>query len=76
MVSRKRHIAKAISWRILGTLDTIIIGWLLTGDPRIGLSIGVIEIITKTFLYYLHERAWYKFSHFGLDRKNRYEKST
>lgn len=61
MVKRRRHLAKAITWRIVGTTDTILLGWLLTGDPVIGASLGGLEIITKTVLYYIHERAWYKF---------------
>ena len=69
MVSKKRHLAKAISWRTLGTIDTMIIGWLVSGDPWIGVSIGSIEVVTKIFLYYAHERAWYKFSRFGLNQK-------
>lgn len=69
MVSRKRHAAKAVSWRIVGTLDTVLIGWLVTGDPLIGVSIGAIEVATKLGLYYLHERAWYTWSTFGLDQK-------
>jgi len=71
MVSRKRHAAKAISWRVLGTLDTMAIGWFVTGDPLIGVSIGAIEVFTKLFLYYGHERAWYKFSKFGVDKDDK-----
>ena len=66
MVSYKRHIAKTLSWRILGTLDTFILSWVLTGDVRVGAAIGGAEVITKTILYYFHERAWYKFSKVGL----------
>lgn len=66
MVSYKRHIAKTLSWRILGTLDTFILSWVLTGDVKVGAAIGGAEVITKTILYYIHERAWYKFSKFGL----------
>jgi len=66
MVSYKRHIAKTLSWRILGTLDTFILSWILTGDIKIGAAIGGAEVITKTILYFFHERAWYKFSKFGL----------
>ena len=69
MVHKKRHLAKAVSWRILGTIDTMMIGWLVSGDPMIGVSIGVIEVFTKVFLYYGHERAWYNFSKFGLKEK-------
>ena len=66
MVSYKRHIAKTISWRIIGTLDTMILSSIITGSWTIGLTIGGVEVITKMFLYFLHERAWYKFSKFGL----------
>ncbi len=56
----KRHIAKAITWRFIGTLDTMVLAWLITGDPMVGIKIGLVEIITKMFLYYLHERLWFK----------------
>ena len=68
MVSYKRHIAKTLSWRIIGTLDTMIISWFVTGSWKWGLTIGGIEVFTKMVLYFLHERAWYKFSKFGLDK--------
>ncbi len=58
--SRKRHIAKTITWRIVGTLDTILLSWLITGNPWTGLKIGLAEVITKMFLYYLHERVWFR----------------
>jgi len=70
MVSYKRHILKTISWRIIGTIDTMILSWLITGSWKLGLTIGGVEVITKMALYFLHERAWYKFSKFGLDDKN------
>lgn len=68
MVSYKRHIAKSLSWRIIGTLDTIILSWIITGNLKIGIAIGGVEIISKMILYYLHERAWYRFSKFGLKK--------
>ena len=68
MVSYKRHIAKTISWRIIGTLDTIILSWIITGSLKFGLTIGGVEVITKMVLYFFHERAWYKFSKFGLKK--------
>lgn len=64
-VSRKRHIAKTITWRIVGTLDTILLGWLITGNPVTGVKIGSVELISKMILYYGHERIWYK-SKFGV----------
>ena len=48
--SVKRHVAKTITWRIVGTLDTMIVGWLITGNPITGLKIGGIELITKMIL--------------------------
>jgi uncharacterized membrane protein len=58
--SHKRHIAKAITWRAVGTIDTIVLSWIISGNPFIGLKIGFAEVITKMFLYYLHERIWFK----------------
>ena len=58
--SIKRHVAKTITWRIIGTIDTMLIGWLITGNPITGLKIGGIELITKMILYYFHERIWFK----------------
>ena len=56
--SHVRSILKGISWRAVGTLTTIIIAYLLTGDTSSALQIGGIEVFTKFVLYYLHERAW------------------
>ena len=58
--SVKRHVAKTITWRIVGTLDTMVIGWLITGDVMTGLKIGGVEVVTKMILYYFHERMWFK----------------
>lgn len=65
-ILKKRHLAKAISYRIIGTLATFIIGWTTTGNIQIGLSIGLFDVLFKTFLYYVHERAWYKFNKYGV----------
>jgi len=53
-----KSVMKSISWRIVGTLDTIIISYFITGKVTIALSIGSIEVLTKTILYYFHERLW------------------
>ena len=68
-LSHKRHILKTITWRIIGTIDTIILGWVISGDPTIGLSIGGLELVSKMALYYLHERVWYKIN-FGIKKSN------
>jgi uncharacterized membrane protein len=49
---------KSVSWRIVGTIDTMIISYFITGRVTIAISIGSVEVITKTVLYYFHERLW------------------
>ena len=56
--SQRKSLVKSLSWRILGTIDTIVISWILTGTLSVALSIGSIEVFTKLFLYYAHERIW------------------
>jgi uncharacterized membrane protein len=68
IVSHKRHIAKTITWRIVGTIDTIVLAWFITGNPLTGFKIGGIELVSKMLLYYIHERVWYK-SKFGIKSK-------
>ena len=58
----KRHLAKTVSWRIVGTLDTLVFALLLTGDMNTSLSLSGYTIITKMIWYYLHERAWFRAS--------------
>lgn len=53
-----RSVVKSISWRMVGTLDTVLISWLVTGALTIAFSIGAIELITKMILYFFHERVW------------------
>jgi adenylylsulfate kinase len=64
----KRHIAKTITWRIIGTLDTMMLGWLITGSALTGVKIGGVEVITKMALYFFHERFWFKIK-FGLPNR-------
>ena len=53
-----RSLAKAVSWRITGTVDTFLISWLITGQALIASGIALTEIMTKVFLFWLHERVW------------------
>ena len=71
MVSCKRHIAKTFSWRIIGTIDTIILSGVITGSWTTGLAIGGVEVFTKMILYFFHERLWYNYSKFGLNDKDK-----
>ena len=74
-ISKKRHIAKTITWRVIASLTTFLLALLFfRDDPNVAqkaTGIAIVESILKMILYYFHERAWYK-SNFGL--KNRRSK--
>ena len=55
-----RSLAKAVSWRITGTIDTFLISWLITGQVLLASGIALAEIMTKVVLFWLHERVWNK----------------
>jgi sulfate adenylyltransferase large subunit len=56
--THSRSLAKAVSWRATGSLDTFLVAFVITGSPKIAGSVAVTEILTKIFIYYLHERVW------------------
>ncbi len=66
MISRKRHAMKAVTWRCVASLVTVVIAWWVTGDWVVGLEVGGVEFFAKMFLYYLHERFWYNFIGLGV----------
>src|SRR5205814_10133291 len=65
--SHPRSLAKALSWRVLGSIDTFVLSFIITGNFVWAGSIASFEVVTKMILYYLHERGW---SHikWGLER--------
>lgn len=73
--SKKRHLAKTISWRVVGTIDTMLLAWLVTGDPMTGVQIGLTEVVTKMILYYFHERTWYKIDYGLVTRRGKNDKA-
>ncbi|TIN27253.1 MAG: DUF2061 domain-containing protein [Mesorhizobium sp.] len=60
MDTHSRSFAKALSWRVTGTIDTMIISLVVTGSIKLAAAIGLTEVVTKSLLYYFHERAWLK----------------
>ena len=58
MEHRYRSFVKAVSWQVTGTIDTFIVSYFITHKVALALSIGGVEIFTKMFLYYFHERTW------------------
>ena len=57
-----RSLVKGISWRLTGSVDTMIISYIVTGKFHLALAIMSVEFFTKIGLYYLHERVWEKLS--------------
>ena len=55
-----KSVYKTISWRIVASITTVILVYIFTGEIKLAFSVGVIEVIVKMILYYLHERAWNK----------------
>ena len=72
--SHLKSVLKGFSWRLVGTIDTIVIAFFWTGDYSKALKIGAIEVFTKIALYYLHERIWLKIK-WGKDNKDAHGKS-
>jgi len=66
MIERRRHILKAVTWRVIATLTTILLAWLFTNEIELALKFGAAEVVIKLLVYYFHERAWYKWIKFGV----------
>lgn len=64
--TRKRSLAKTLTWRVTATFDTFLISLFITGSFAWASSIASIEVLTKMFLYYGHERLWSRFN-WGVD---------
>jgi uncharacterized membrane protein len=65
-----RSLAKALSWRFTASMDTFIISYVITGKFKWALGISGVEVFTKIFLYYAHERVWQKVK-FGRVKRSR-----
>ena len=68
-----RSFVKAVSWRATGTLDTIVVSFIVTGKVKTAISIGFIELFTKICLYYAHERVWNRITFGRVKSKEDYE---
>lgn len=64
----KRNLLKTMSWSIVGSIDTVLLGWFIFGSINIGVKLGLYELLTKVIIYYFHERIWQKTT-FGLPSK-------
>jgi uncharacterized membrane protein len=75
-VLAKRHLAKTVSYRILSTGIGFLVMWYVTGSIKIGAAFGFAEMLLKPALYYLHERAWYRWIKFGVVPEKESKKKT
>ncbi len=57
-----RSVVKALSWRLVGTIDTFVVSYLVLGKESLGDAgwITLIDFINKMILYFFHERVWNK----------------
>jgi uncharacterized membrane protein len=55
----KRHLAKSLTWRLIGTIDTFVFTWIITGNIEEGINVSGITTVTKIIWYYMHERIWF-----------------
>ena len=53
-----RSVIKAVSWRVIGTIDTLVVSWFVVEDAATASAIASIDFVTKMILYFFHERAW------------------
>ncbi len=58
METRKRSILKAITWRVIATVTTFSVAYLLTRELAVAAGIGLVDTSIKVFAYYSHERLW------------------
>lgn len=68
IVTKKRHIAKTISYRVVSTLIGFVIMWFVSGSVKVGAAFGIAELVYKPIQYYIHERIWYRYIKFGLKK--------
>ena len=69
-VTKSRHIAKTISYRLISTAIGFITMWMISGSVKIGAAFGFAELLWKPIQYYIHERVWYKWIKYGINDKN------
>jgi uncharacterized membrane protein len=66
--SHYRSIAKAVSYRIVGSTTTALIFYVLTGKASLSLGAGALDVVLKIGAYFIHERIWNHIN-FGRTRK-------
>lgn len=60
MVERKRHLAKAVSWRVFGSAFSFLAAVAVSRSIKVGIGVSAADFVSKIFLFYVHERVWYR----------------
>jgi uncharacterized membrane protein len=68
MESNSRSVAKAVSYRLLGSCSTAAIFMIRTGTAKLSLGAGAIDVVVKMAAYFVHERIW-NLIPFGRERR-------
>jgi uncharacterized membrane protein len=68
-VSKKRHLTKAVTWRIIASITTVLIAWYFGLPPKAIGAVFAADLVIKFILYYAHERVWYKHIKIGLNER-------
>ena len=68
-VTKLRSVIKTLTWRTIASLDTFLITWIVTGNPKAGITVSMIEVVTKMGLYFFHERTWLR-TKWGIIKEN------
>jgi len=53
-----RSLVKAISWRVIASIVTGSLVFIFTGRLKLAVGIGILDVIVKLIVYYVHERVW------------------
>lgn len=72
METKRRSVLKAVSWRFFATVITGTIVWILTGEFKFAVSVGLLDTAVKIFVYFWHERMWLKIS-YGKTKEPEYQ---
>ncbi|HSM59300.1 MAG TPA: DUF2061 domain-containing protein [Longimicrobiales bacterium] len=56
--TRARSAVKSLSWRVVATATTVALVLAFTGELRIAVAVGGIEVVAKLVIFYAHERVW------------------
>ena len=69
-LSKLRHFAKTITWRIIASFSTFALAYIFFGDISKATELMAVEIILKMTLYYFHERVWFKYGNLGRNKND------